>query len=149
MKSSAQMNAAKHMIAIWMNPRNPLLEYAFDTINSCWPMLPRRVLRKWAKELHKNPERYEFTGLAFKKLKLEDHFTTEEIDDITRTVANVAPTHTHHEDLYRTIIIHKWVYGYSAAIAIEGALKLTYSSAYKSDYHGTFIRRPAKPALKP
>lgn len=148
MKSSVQMNVAKHMLAIWMKPKSKSLKDTFSTIDRCWPMLSRRVLRSWVKALHKNPERYEYTSLSFKKLKLEEHFTPDELNDITSTVDLIAPTDSHHRDIYRIIIMNKWVYGQSSAIALEAGLKEYYGASYKTEYEGKFIKRAPKPVLK-
>jgi|AGFS01.1.fsa_nt_gi hypothetical protein len=140
MKSKIQMRRAKHMIAIWMEPGNPeSLVDALDTARRCWNRSSQRVLRVWAKELHRNPERYEFTGMATKSLKLTDHFNAEEIDTITKTVYHLNGADFDH--IIRSIIQHKWVYRLSTEDAIKYGIEA---------YHGEGLKhRPAKPVLKP
>ena len=141
MKSSIQMRVAKHMIAIWINPEHKSISLsdAFDTIDNTWPGLSRRTLRVWAKTLVNNPERYEFTGMAYKQLKLTDHFTDEEVDHILKTV------YYHHRSdfdyIIRSIIQYKWVYGMSTEKAIEHGTNAFFGEDIK--------RRPVKPVLKP
>lgn len=149
MKSSVQMQVAKHMLAIWMKPTKSSLIDSFSTIDRTWPQLSRRVLRTWAKSVNKNPESYPYTGLAFKRLNLEDYFTPEEVDKITRKVDDVAPAGSHHRDIYRLVIINKWVYGQIAEIALEAGLHNYYGEGYKCDFNTDFSKRPPKPVLKP
>lgn len=143
MKSSIQMRVAKHMIAVWTDVKDEAsLQDAFATIDTCWPNLSRRTLRVWAKALHKNPERYEFTGFAFKSFSLLDHFTDEEAGRILVLVRETAKEGSDFEDVIRSIIHHKWVYGMST----EDAIKIGIDT-----YYGRHTRRyrPAKPVLKP
>lgn len=115
MKSKIQMRRAKHMIAIW--------------------------LRTWAKELYKNPERYEYTGMAYKNLKLCDHFTYEESAQIFAIVRDAEEKDGDAEFMIRSIIQHKWVYRLSTEDAIKNGIDVYYG-------RNTNTYRPAKPVLK-
>lgn len=140
MKSKIQMRRAKHMIAIWMKPGDSeSLVDALDTARRCWNRSSQRTLRVWAKTLHKNPERYEFTGMAYKSLKLKDHFSTEEAEHIVKHVANVA-NGSDFDYIIRGIIQHKWVYGLSTEESINAGIDAFYGAGLK--------HRPAKPVLK-
>ena len=142
MKSRIQMNVAKHMIAVWtdVNDKDSLAD-AFDTINRCWPGRSRRVLRSWAKALHKNPERYEFTGYAFKALSLFDHFDDSEVDLINTKVRAECPR-DEVSSVIKSIIHFKWVYGMNTEDAIKNGMDSFYGK-------NTRKYRPAKPVLKP
>lgn len=150
MKSKIQMQVAKHMIAVWIdvNSKNESLTESYDTIDRCWPQLPRRVLRAWAKALHKNPERYAFTGYAFTQPELKDHFYNDEIIVIEALLDSIPTVNkTNYNDIVRSIIHHKWVYGMDTFTAIEHGI----ASYFKNRTEPRFNRkyRPAKPVLKP
>lgn len=149
MKSRIQMNVAKHMIAVWtdVNDKNSLNE-AFDTINRCWPGLSRRVLRSWAKALHKNPERYEFTGYGFKQTVFEDHFSTDEVNAIEAILElNDNVTESNYGDVERSIIHHKYCYGMDSQTAIDVGIAVYFGNRSEERYTRKY--RPAKPVLKP
>ena len=96
----------------------------------------------WVKELHKNPEHYEFTGYAYKTLYLLDHFSDEEAGNILTVVNKLAKDPEDVEYIIRSIIHHKWVYDMSTEQAIHHGIQ---------SYYGTCISkhfRPAKPKLK-
>lgn len=140
MKSKIQMRRAKHMIAIWMKPGEAeSLVDALDTARRCWNRSSQRTLRVWAKTLHKNPERYEFTGMAFKELVLEDHFSTEEIEQIDIAIRSRTLV-VDYDYVIRSIIQHKWVYRLSTEDAINAGIESFYGEGLK--------HRPAKPVLK-
>lgn len=141
MKSKIQMRRAKHMIAIWLIPgeAESLID-ALDTARRCWNRSSQRTLRVWAKTLNKNPERYEFTGMAFKDLVLEDHFSTEEIDLILAEVRHRTLV-MDYDYVIRSIIQHKWVYRLSTEDSIDQGIKAFYGEGLK--------HRPTKPVLKP
>lgn len=146
MKTKIQMQVAKHMLAVWTNVNDPdSLNDAYAIINSCWPYLSRRVLRTWVKALHQNPERYEYTGYAFKSLKLVDHFTDEEIIGILATVQNMEHGSA-FDDIIRSIIHHKYVYGMNTQTALEHGIAV-YLGSDEPRFHRRY--RPAKPVLKP
>lgn len=148
MKSRIQMNVAKHMIAVWtdVNDKDSLAD-AFDTINRCWPGLSRRVLRSWAKALHKNPDRYEFTGYAYKKLKLEDHFSTDEVIGIKAVLElHDKVTNENYSDVERSIIHHKYCYGMDAYTALDVGSAVYFGNRSEERYTRKY--RPAKPVLK-
>lgn len=140
MKNKIQMRRAKHMIAIWLKPGDAdSLKDALDTARRCWNRSSQRVLREWAKELNKNPERYEFTGMAWKSLKLTDHFSTEEVDHILNKVC--LDFHgSDYDYIIRSIIQHKWVYGLSTEDAIREGVAVYYGGSLKY--------RPKTPVLK-
>lgn len=145
MKSKIQMQVAKHMIAVWTNVNDPdSLKEAFNTINNVWPELPRRELRVWAKALHKNPERYEFTGYAFKTQKLTDHFTDEEIVSVLDMVQKFAKNN--FDNVIRNIIHHKYVYGMDTFSSIEHGLAMNREDNTEERFNRKY--RPAKPVLK-
>lgn len=141
MKTTIQMRRAKHMIAIWMKPGDAeSLADALDTARRCWNRSSQRTLRVWAKTLFRNPERYEFTGMAHKELVLEDHFNDEElmlVDEAIRSRTLVVD----YDYIVRSIIQHKWVYRVSTEEAIDCGIKAFYGEGLK--------HRPAKPVLKP
>lgn len=142
------MNVAKHMIAVWtdVNDKDSLAD-AFDTINRCWPRLSHRVLRSWAKAIHKNPERYEFTGYAYKKLNLEDHFSTDEINGIeTILELNENVTKENYDDVKRSIIHHKSCYGMDTYTALDVGSAVYFGNRSEERYTRKY--RPAKPVLK-
>lgn len=140
MKSKIQMRRAKHMIAIWMEPgKAESLADALDTARRCWNRSSQRVLRVWAKELHRNPERYEFTGMAFKELVLEDHFSDEEICLIDESIRERTLV-VDYDYIIHSIIQHKWVY----RLSTEDAIKYGIDSYYGKG----LLHRPAKPVLK-
>lgn len=149
MKSTIQMQVAKHMIAVWMKPDDPdALSDAYGIINQCWSGLSRRVLRTWAKALVKNPERYEFTGYAYKQLKLEDHFSTDEVTGIKAILdLNEEVTTDNYNDVVRSIIHHKYCYGMDAFTAFDVGTAVYFGN--NSDERYTRKYRPAKPVLKP
>lgn len=144
MKSKIQMQVAKHMIAVWLEAgKKESLNDAFYTIEKCWPGLPRRTLRVWAKALYKNPERYEFTGFGYRKLDLADYFNSGEIKAIVQIIENMPDTNTiMQRGMYRSIAHHKYMYGLDSPSAIQAGI---------GSYFGTEKRRfrPAKPVLKP
>lgn len=140
MKSKIQMRRAKHMIAIWLKPGNKeSLHEAFDTARRCWNRSSQRILRVWAKELYKNPERYEFTGMVYKELKLEDYFSPDDCEFVLDTVnEHVQKDHMHYA--IRSIIQHKWIYGLSTDYALQYGLE---------NYFGASLKfRPKTPVLK-
>lgn len=140
MKSKIQMRRAKHMIAIWMEPGVPeSLTDALDTARRCWNRSSQRVLRVWAKELHRNPERYEFTGMAFKELVLEDYFNHDEICQIDVAIRERTLV-CDYDYIIRSIIQHKLVY----RLSTEDAIKFGIDA-----YYGQCKHRPAKPVMKP
>lgn len=149
MKSKIQMQVAKHMIAVWIdvNSKKESLTDAYDTIDRCWPQLARRVLRTWAKTLHKNPERYEFTGYAFSKTELKDHFYKDEISFI-ETLLDSLPTvnKTNYNDVVRSIIHHKWVYGMDTFTSVEHGIASYFNNRTEPRFNRKY--RPAKPVLK-
>lgn len=140
MKSTTQMRRAKHMIAIWLNPGDAeSLADALDTARRCWNRSSQRTLRVWAKTLYRNPERYEFTGMAYKQLKLTDHFNAEEVDQVLKAVSLYNGSDADY--IIRSIIQHKWVYRLSTEDAIKYGIEA---------YNGEGLKhRPAKPVLKP
>lgn len=141
MKSKIQMRRAKHMIAIWMKPgETESLVDALDTARRCWNRSSQRTLRVWAKTLHKNPERYEFTGMAFKELVLEDHFSHDEIVLIDKHIRERTLV-VDYDYIIRSIIQHKWVYRLSTEESINAGIDSFYGAGLK--------HRPAKPVLKP
>lgn len=140
MKSKIQMRRAKHMIAIWLKPGDKeSLKDAFDTAKRCWNRSSQRVLKTWAKELYKNPERYEFTGMAHKELKLEDFFTEDDCQYVLDTVQEHVSSSDKHYAI-RSIIQHKWVYELSTDYAIQYGLEAYFGKGLKF--------RPKRPVLK-
>lgn len=140
MKNKIQMRRAKHMIAIWLKPGDvDSLKDAFDTARRCWNRSSQRTLRVWAKELFKNPERYDFTGMAYKTLKLTDHFSTEEVHTVLQTVCNQF-NGADQDYVIRCIIQHKWVYGLSTEESIREGI---------NSFNGSGLSyQPKTPVLK-
>lgn len=140
MKSKIQMRRAKHMIAIWLKPGEPeSLVDALHTAKHCWNHSSQRILRTWAKELYNNPLRYEFTGMAYKELKLTSYFTQEEIEQVLANVQMHVES-TEHDYAIRGIIHHKWVYGLSTEDAIKFGIEVHNG--------GKLSHRPKTPVLK-
>lgn len=140
MKNKIQMRRAKHMIAIWLKPGDTeSLKDALDTARRCWNRSSQRVLRVWAKELYKNPERYEFTGMAMKSLKLKDFFSLDDCDFIEYQVNKIA-NGSDRDYIIRSVIQHKWVYGLGTEDALREGISV---------YNGGQLKyRPKKPVLK-
>lgn len=146
MKNKIQMQVAKHMIAVWIDENDPVtsLQNSFELINNCWWGISRRELRTWAKALCKNPERYEFTGYAYKVLSLNDFFDPEEVQLISDAIDSTGIHDVDRVMIERTIIHHKHVYKMST----EFALKIGIAAYFGNKPYPNVNRRPLKPKLK-
>lgn len=109
MNSRKMMKVAKHSLAIWLKPNDPeSLKEQLHMCSQSWNCLPQRVLKSWVKTLSRNPEHYEFTGLAFKQKLLTEHFSPEEIERNQKYFTN--SDSTEREYLVSNIVINRWVY---------------------------------------
>lgn len=141
MKNKIQMRVAKHMFAIWLKPGDKeSLKESLSQSGDMWNRLSRRVLRTWIKSLSKNPERYEFTGMAYKELRLCDFFTGEECNDILMKVFNVA-SGSDVDYILRIICQRKLVYKLDTETTLKEGIEEYCNS-------GKYHRRPVKPVLK-
>lgn len=108
MHSKKMMKVAKHSLAIWLKPHDDeSLKEQLELCSRSWNCLPQRVLKKWVKTLSRNPEMYEFTGLAFKPMLLVDHFTPEEIDRNQKYLKDLDSTERSY--VVSNIVIKRWV----------------------------------------
>lgn len=122
MRTTKQMKVAKHMLAIWLKPNDKeTYKESLALASSSWYNLPQRVLKSWVRMLHKDPSKYEFTGLAYKELHLKDHFSTEECNEIELTLKKFAADSYTARNIRRYIIINKWVNKLSTQDAINDA----------------------------
>lgn len=134
MHSKKMMKVAKHALAIWLKPHDEeSLKEQLEMCSRCWNCLPQRILKKWVKTLSKNPELYEFTGMAFKEKRLEDHFSTEEIERNSKYLKRAKDSLDTGEytSLVSNIVIHRWVNKESPDDAFAKGYKDYYGTGYK------------------
>lgn len=142
MKISKQYRVAKHALAIWMTPGDKeSLAESLEWASRSWPNLSQRVLKTWVKELYRNPERYEYTGLAGKELKLEDFFSLDECDYVEMRIRQSTMV-VDYDDIIRSICHFKWVYRMSVEDAIKYGIDTYYGKCNQRFY-------PVAPKLKP
>lgn len=124
MRTTKQMKVAKHMLAIWLKPNdNETYKESLALASSSWYNLPQRVLKSWVRMLHKDPSKYEFTGLAYKELYLKDHFSPEECQEIEELLIKYDAEPNTARNIRRYIIINKWVKKLSSREAIDDAFE--------------------------
>lgn len=135
MHNKKQMKIAKHSLAIWLNPNDPeSLKEQLRTCSSSWYNLPQRTLKKWVKTLYANPEKYEFTALAYKEKNLEDHFSTEEIE--RNQFYFEKRTELEKKGIRENAVIYRWVNKLEPDEAFREAYKSYMGTSYKKMYAG-------------
>lgn len=135
MHSRKMMKVAKHSLAIWLKPHDAeSLKEQLQICSQSWDCLPQRVLKKWVKTLSRKPELYEFTGLAFKPKRLEEHFTEEEIDRNQKYLANVDSNE--REYIIGNVVINRWVRKMDPDAAFKEGWENYFGRSYKEKIPG-------------